>query len=116
MPWQIGVYEDENGDYPVKEFIAALPENHRGKIIQCLELLEAEGPNLPFPYSSQIEGGLRELRAQYGKAHYRILYYGDVNRVFVLLHAFVKKTAAIPEQERERALQRMRLDQQRKAS
>lgn len=116
MPWPIGLFVDEDGEYPVKEFIDALPESHRGKIIQCLELLEMEGPNLPFPYSSQVEGGLRELRMQYGNAHYRILYYGDKDRVFVLLHAFLKKTGAIPEQDRKRALQRMRRDQQRKAS
>lgn len=55
-------------------------------------MLEERGPHLPFPYSSQVEGRLRELRVHFGRTLYRILYYGDAERTFVLLHAFTKRT------------------------
>lgn len=39
-----------------------------------LARLELFGPQLPFPYSSQVEGELRELRCHIGKRHIRFLY------------------------------------------
>jgi len=40
-------------------------------------MLEKWGLRLPFPYSSQVEGRLRELRVHYTRKLYRVLYYGD---------------------------------------
>lgn len=114
MPWEVELYEDQKGSCPVEEFLDSLPDRHLGKVLQVIQMLEERGLNLPFPYSSQIEGKLRELRAYYGKVQYRILYYGDVRGVFILLHAFRKKTARIPEREKQLALQRLREDEQRK--
>jgi len=51
---------------------------------------------VPFPYSSHIEGKLRELRAHYGKTLYRVLYFQDGQGIFVLLHAIEKSTAKLP--------------------
>ena len=114
MAWQTAFYTDEDGTCPVEAFLDSIPGNHRAKIFQRIQMLAKWGPNLPYPYSSQVEGALRELRAPYGKAQYRVLYYGDMNRVFVLLHAFRKQTEGIPEQEKQWARQRMQADQQRK--
>ncbi len=61
-----------------------------------IQLLEEQGPTLPFPYSSQIRGRLRELRAHFGRQQYRVLYFGAPGRMFVLLHGFVKRTARTP--------------------
>jgi len=83
-------------------------------VLQVIQLLEEWGPNLPFPYSSQVEGRVRELRAHYGKSHYRLLYCGDTDRVFILLHAFLKHTDQIPDGEKRVALQRMMEDEQNK--
>ena len=116
MPWQVAVYVDEKGSCPVEEFLDSIPVSHRAKVTQRIWMLAELGPNLPFPYSSQVEGGLRELRAKYGNAQYRVLYYGDKNRAFVLLHAFLKKTEEIPEREKALALKRMTADQQTKGS
>ena len=85
-----------------------------GKILQIIHMLEEFGRDLPFPYSSQIEGKMPELRAHYGKTHYRLLYYGDVRRGFILLHAFTKRTERIPEKEKRIARQRLQADEQRK--
>jgi phage-related protein len=114
MPWAIEFYEDETGKRPVEEFLERLPEEHLGKILQVLQMLEEWGPHLPFPYSSQLVGRLRELRVHYGRTLYRVLYYGDVQRTFVLLHAFEKRSQAVPEAELRVGMRRMVKDQDRK--
>jgi phage-related protein len=114
MPWPIEFYEDEAGKRPVEEFLERLPEEHVGKILQVLQMLEEWGPRLPFPYSCQVEGRLRELRVHYGRTLYRVLYYGDAQRTFVLLHAFEKRSQAVPEAELRAAMKRLAKDQDRK--
>jgi phage-related protein len=94
-------YRDADGSQPVEEYIARLPLKHRvaiDKQLVRLNLLTAERPHLPFPYSSQLEGELRELRCHYGEILYRILYRRSLNLI-VLLHIFRKNTAAVPESE-----------------
>lgn len=58
--------------------------------ISLMNRLRPTDPPLPFPYSSQVQGQLQELRCHYGRHLYRILY------LFVLLHAIEKRSAAIP--------------------
>jgi phage-related protein len=53
------------------------------------------GPNLGFPYTSQIAGELRELRCHFGDDHYRVLYRRSRD-LFVLLHFLEKRTGAVP--------------------
>ena len=55
--------------------------------------------------SSQIEGELRELRCHYGRELYRILYRRSEN-LFVLLHIIHKRTATIPDADKQIARQR----------
>lgn len=114
MSWEVDLYEDKRGLRPVERFFDSLPGKHLGKALQVIQMLEERGPNLPFPYSSQVEGKLRELRVHHGSVQYRILYYGDVRGVFILLHAFRKQTARIPVGEKRIALQRLRDDEQHK--
>jgi len=114
MSWPVEFYEDESGGRPVEEFLEALPAGHVGKVLQVLQMLEERGPLLPFPYSSQVEGRLRELRIHYGRTLYRILYYGDARRTFVLLHAFEKRTPALPAEDAALARRRMITDQEMK--
>lgn len=97
MAWPVDFFVDAYGAAPVEEFLAALPAQHRAKALALIKMLEQEGPNLPFPYSSQARGKLRELRTQQGKDKLRILYFGDARRVFVLLHGFIKRSATLPE-------------------
>ncbi|MGD0007632.1 MAG: type II toxin-antitoxin system RelE/ParE family toxin [Terriglobia bacterium] len=114
MSWAIEFYEDEARKRPVEEFFERLPDEHVGKILQVLQMLEEWGPRLPFPYSSQVEGRLRELRVHYGRMLYRVLYYGDARRTFVLLHVFEKRSQAVPKAELRAAMKRMLKDQDRK--
>ena len=58
-------------------------------IDRVVGLLEVKGPQLPFPYSSGIEGSrfehMRELRIQSGGDPYRIFYAFDPRRTAILL-------------------------------
>src|SRR5271157_1290198 len=59
------------------------------------------------PYTSQIEGKLREVRLRFGKTRYRVLYFFDEARVGVLLHGFTKDTAAVEEVDKKIGRSRM---------
>src|SRR6266403_2818555 len=109
MAWQVDFFVDEHGHAPVEDYLASLPVQHRAKLLALIKLLEQEGANLPFPYSSQVRGKLRELRTQQGKDKLRILYFGDARRVFVLLHGVVKRRAKLPEEDIRVAVARMEL-------
>ncbi len=113
MIWKVEFFVDANGLAPVEGFLTALPLNHKAKALAIIRILEQEGPNVPFPYSSQVRGKLRELRTQQGKDKLRILYFGDPRRIFILLHGIVKRMAKLPEEEIQIAEARMLLHNRR---
>lgn len=119
MAGRVDFYEEEDGSAPVEDLIAELPKKPKAKALAIVKLLAEMGPTLPFPYSSQVRGKIRELRTQYGRDKIRILYFGDSRRCFILLDALIKKTDALDEQEIEIAEERMqkhnkRLERSRK--
>jgi Phage derived protein Gp49-like (DUF891) len=65
---QIEFFEDE-GRQPVREWLDSddVPEDVKGRVLARIDLLAQHGPTLDFPYTSQIEGKLRELRFRFGK-------------------------------------------------
>lgn len=99
MAWQVDFYEDAEGSAPVEALLDGLPEKQRAKLLAAIKKLEEHGPTLPFPYSSQVDGKLRELRTRMGKTRLRILYYGDANQVFQLLYGIVKDTEKLEESD-----------------
>jgi phage-related protein len=103
-------YRDRHGGEPVDEFIDALPPKRAAKIDDHVEEhLNGHAPDAPppeFPLSSQIEGELRELRIRFANTRYRILYQRSGN-LMVLLHAFEKKSGAVPAAEKALAKKRM---------
>jgi phage-related protein len=107
MAWIIDFYEDADGNCPVEEFLDGLPEKQRAKLLGLIGELKKHGPTLPFPYSSQVEGKVRELRTQMGKTRLRILYFGDADQVFQLLHGVVKDTAKLERLDIQKAESRM---------
>jgi hypothetical protein len=113
MAWRVDFFVDERGDAPVEGYLTGLPLQHKAKLLALIKMLEQEGPNLPFPYSSQVRGKLRELRTQQGKDKLRILYFGDAKRVFILLHGVVKRSAQLPEEDIRIAVARMELHARR---
>ena len=67
MHWQV-VFTDEAR----KEF-DQLPAREQSAMIHALDKLAAEGPALPYPHSSAVQGadGLRELRLRAGRSAWR---------------------------------------------
>ena len=83
MSWSVE-YTDEFGDW-----WADLSEGQQDDVAAIVELLEEQGPRLPFPYSSGIEvsrhGHMRELRIQSGGKPIRVFYAFDPVRSAILL-------------------------------
>ena len=83
MSWRVE-YTDEFGAW-----FAGIAEGPQDDIARVVGLLEVKGPNLPFPYSSGIEGSkhahMRELRIQSGGNPIRIFYAFDPRRTAILL-------------------------------
>src|ERR1700724_1427087 len=103
MAWAVDFYEDANGDAPVEDFLERLPKKQRAKLLGLISKLKEHGAVLLFPYSSQVEGKVRELRTRFGKTRLRILYFGDVNQEFKLLHGVVKDTDKLEKSDIEQA-------------
>ena len=95
--WQIEFYEERSGGRTVQTWLDGLPEEVRGRVLARIDLLADHGPALDHPYTSQIEGKLREIRLRFGKTRYRVLYFFNEERVGVLLHGFTKDTATVEE-------------------
>ena len=83
MPWDVE-YTDEFG-----EWWQELSEGQQDALAARVELLMEHGPNLPYPYSSDIRssrhGVMRELRAQSGGRPLRVFYAFDPRRTSILL-------------------------------
>lgn len=83
MTW-IVEYTDEFGHWWNE-----LSEDEQEDVAAGVALLEAKGPQLPYPYSSAVKasrhGQMRELRIQHRGRPYRILYAFDPRRVAILL-------------------------------
>lgn len=84
MTWEVE-FTDEFGRW----WDGELTEGEQNEIAAIVGLLERQGPQLPFPYSSGIAGSkhshMRELRIQYRGNPYRVLYAFDPRRVAILL-------------------------------
>jgi len=83
MEWSVE-YTDEFGAW-----WDGLTEAEQISITARVHLLEQRGPQLPYPYSSAIEGSrhdhMRELRIQSGGNPLRVFYAFDERRVAILL-------------------------------
>jgi hypothetical protein len=83
MSWAVE-YTDEFEDWWI-----TLTEEEQDSVDFVVGLLERKGPNLPFPYSSGIQGSrhahMRELRVQHKGEPHRVLYAFDPRRVAILL-------------------------------
>ncbi len=70
------------------------------RVTEFLNGRPAGGPPPEFPITSQIEGGLRELRVRFADTRYRLLYQRSGNLV-VLLHGLEKNTGAVPDRDKQ---------------
>jgi len=73
--WRILYYETKKSRCPVQEFIRLQQTRQRAKILNWIELLESEGPQLPRPYADLLDDGIHELRIKISGDQIRILYF-----------------------------------------
>ncbi|MDP1689469.1 MAG: type II toxin-antitoxin system RelE/ParE family toxin [bacterium] len=85
------------------EVIKEWPQKHRDKVNDFLRLLEERQGILDEPYSRHLAGKIRELRVNFGKTNYRILYALVFNKVILILVAFRKNTSKTPKEEIKKA-------------
>lgn len=105
-------YRDSQGREPVNDWLEALLATKPAAVAKIGEFVEeylnsrrADAPPAEFPITSQIEGGLRELRIRFANTRFRLLYQRSGNLV-VLLHALEKNTGGITAAEKRIAQQR----------
>ncbi|MEA1052330.1 type II toxin-antitoxin system RelE/ParE family toxin [Lamprobacter modestohalophilus] len=83
MPWNVE-YTDTFADW-----WSQLSIDEQESVTATVYLLEARGPQLGFPHSSQILGSrhshMRELHIQHAGRPYRVLYAFDPRRIAILL-------------------------------
>ena len=83
MSWEVE-YTDEFG-----QWWQELSEGQQDAVAARVELLIKQGPNLPYPYSSDVSssrhGVMRELRAQSGGRPIRVFYAFDPRRTSILI-------------------------------
>ena len=83
MPWEVE-YTDE-----FEQWWHGLTEGQQDSVAAKVELLIEYGPNLPYPYSSDIRGSrhgvMRELRVQSGGRPIRVFYAFDPRHTSILL-------------------------------
>jgi phage-related protein len=79
--------------------------------IRCrarLQQLAQQGYLLRRPAADFLQSGIYQLRAKAGRVQYRMLYFFHGTEVVVVSHRIVKKDAAVPLIEIERAIWRRR--------
>jgi phage-related protein len=108
MKWEIEFYQDSQGNIPVQDFIYKQSAKVKAKILKYTDLLQEFGLSLGQPYIEKLTGSdVWELRIRHGSNRYRILYFASSGHKFILLHAFLKKTAKTPKNEIEIAQSRI---------
>ena len=105
-------YRDPQGREPVNDWLEKLLATKPAAVAKIDDFVAehlndrgADAPPSEFPITSQIEGGLRELRVRFANTRYRLLYQRSGN-LFVLLHALEKNTGALPVADKQIAQQR----------
>ena len=83
MSWEVE-YTNEFG-----EWWHALSADQQDVVVARVGLLMEHGPNLPYPYSSDVRssrhGNMRELRIQSGGKPLRVFFAFDPRRTAILL-------------------------------
>jgi phage-related protein len=75
---------------------------------RLVELLIEHGPQLRLPHSRALGDGLFELRPRGRSGIGRACYCFLVGKRVIVLHAFIKKTQEMPDQELKLARKRMK--------
>lgn len=104
--YKVSFYKDQNGNEPVREFMAELAKKkdkdsriNFNKIRDYINMLSEHGTRIGEPYVKHLDGDIWELRP----IRNRILFFAYDGENFVLLSHFVKKTQKTPKSEIDKA-------------
>jgi len=97
LKYKVKLYVNSRGEEIIKKFILKLDKKTYTKYLRLIDSLSVYGPSISFPYSRKLTKNLLELRTT-GKNPIRLIYINS-NNIFVVLHAFQKKTNKTPLQE-----------------
>lgn len=97
--WFTEFYKDENGAYPVIDFLERLDVKTRARFRWSMEQLRVRNVRAQYPLVRHLEGDLWELREESSTNIYRIVYFFFTGRRIIFLHGFTKKTRKTPTKE-----------------
>ena len=102
-------YPFKSGKCPVEEFFDSLTDKQFEKVSFVLDLIE-QLDIVPQGYFKKLKGtdDIWEARVQHGNKTFRMLGFFDTKNIFVLNHAFTKKTQKTPRKESAVSEQRKR--------
>lgn len=104
--FDVEFFQEDDGSYPVEEFILSLDLKMRAKVFRTLELLEYKGNDLREPFSKHLGEGIFELRVKQSSNIVRILYFFVIGKRIILANGFVKKSQKTPPGEIDLAKKR----------
>ena len=99
----VELYETENGNIPVEEFLKMLDVKMRAKLLGIIKILQEKGNRLREPYSKHLDDGIFELRGKVGSDISRVLYFFYYNKKIILTNGFIKKTQKTSKTEIDKA-------------
>lgn len=97
MKYRVVFYQTNRGDSPVVDYLSDLDKSISPKYFKLIELLGEFGPKLGMPYSRKLTKNLNELRTR-GRNPIRVIYT-NIDNIYVILNAFLKKTNKTPMKE-----------------
>ena len=119
--FEVEFYREPGGDKPVAAWLRAIRAGNPELAERCkaaLRMLAFEPAYHRPPHTKAVGSGLFEVRIL-GSDGARILFFYAGERQVIVVHAFLKKSLKLPDDERKtalRAMQRWRQDQIRPGS
>jgi len=99
-------YKSDSGSEPVRDWLKSLPAADRKKIGEDIRTVQIGWP-MGMPLVRKMEKNLWEMRSHINDGIARV-FFTIKSQLIVLLHAFVKKSAASPKKDLELARGRMK--------
>lgn len=92
MAWTVLFYEKPSGKRPIEEFLDALPEKTKAKIVSYIAAFQQHGFKLSKSYLEKIDDNIWALRPEYNNHEYRLFFCRTEKETVVIVHAVNKKT------------------------
>jgi phage-related protein len=105
-PLKVFFYRTDRGNEPVREWLKGLSAPDKRIIGEDIKIVQYGWP-IGMPVVRKVSRDLWEVRTRLNSRVARVLFTLDENNI-VLLHGYIKKTNAIPKDDLELAVKRMK--------